>query len=164
MINSYFRRPLVWDYTLALAVCGTTYYLCHKNILILPKPQYTITTASDLSTIALTLAGFILTLLTVLITFKSGSSIDNRSKMDDHTVFEIFFATNLYFETVKHLKNCVKSLTIISVIGYSLKLFLNEDNHKYIYFFNVLGLIIIALTLWRSLLILTKIINLQKTE
>ncbi|QHS55558.1 hypothetical protein GWR56_08385 [Mucilaginibacter sp. 14171R-50] len=161
-MNQYFRRPLICDYTIGLTLCTVCFYFYRSSYISLPKEQFTVSTASDLSTIALTLAGFILTLLTVLITFKSGSTIKKDTNIDEETVFEIFFATDLYFETVKHLKNCVKSLTVISVIGYSLKLFLNEGSQKFIYFFNILGLVIIALTLWRSLLILTRIINLQK--
>ena len=162
MIDRYFRSPVFWDYTLAGLVTVGIWGLFLKHSIRLPKEQYIWSMASDLTTIALTLSGFILTLLTVLITFKSGSKVNKSSIAEQDSIFELFFATDLYFQTVKHLKNCIKSLITIAVIGFSLKLFLDECNHKYIYFFNVLGLIIIVLTIIRSLLILTKIINLQK--
>jgi len=102
------------------------------------------------------------TLLTILITFKAGSKVNRAAPNDDHNVFDLFFATGLYFETTKHLKNCIKSLIFVAVLGFALKLFLNIADLKFLFFSNVFGLIVLVLTLWRSILILTKIINLQK--
>lgn len=164
MIDRYFRRPLLWDYFFAITLSVIVIILYNKTYITLPKEEYIISIASDLSNISLTLAGFILTLLTVLITFKSGSKVTKESSNEHDSLFELFFATDLYFQTVKHLKNCIKSLITITVLGYSLKLGLNQNYYFYIYFFNVFGLVIIVLTLSRSLLILTKIINMQKTE
>lgn len=59
---------------------------------------------TDLITISLTLAGFILTLITVLITFKSSSKIKKLEVDSKEPIFDLFFATSLYFETVRHLK------------------------------------------------------------
>ncbi|WP_179415365.1 hypothetical protein HDF19_09910 [Mucilaginibacter sp. E4BP6] len=164
MIDLYFRKPLLWDYLLATLLCIIIFVINNIGWIFIPVNQNIWSMASDLSTTSLTLAGFIITLLTILITFKSGYRIKKGSKVEDETVFELFFTTNLYFETVKHLKNCIKSLVFISVLGYSLKLFLNDCAHKYIYFFNIFGLIVVILTLLRSLMILTKIIDLQKLE
>ena len=164
MIDVYFRRPLIWDYTLSFVITAITFRLYQINVVFFPKEEYIWSMDSDLSTISLTLAGFILTLVTVLITFKSASKIKKNSDLEDESIFNVFFATSLYFETVRHLKNCIRSLVCVSVLGYLLKLFLNNCDNQYIYFFDVFGVIIIALTIWRTLLILTKIINLQKQE
>ena len=59
---------------------------------------------SDLANTGFTSAGFILTILTVIITFKSASRISKQNYQEDNTVFELFFASDLYFETVKILK------------------------------------------------------------
>lgn len=164
MIDSYFKRPLVWDFSIGISFSVITIFLFEKGILSLPKEEYILSIASDLSMIALTLSGFILTLLTVLITFKSGSKVTKDANCENESLFELFFATDLYFQTVKHFKNCVKSLIFIAVFGYSLKLGLNSKSYSYIYFYNILSLVIIVFTLWRSLLILSKIIKMQKTE
>jgi len=127
----------------------------------LPKPDYVFSIASDLSNIALTLSGFILTLLTVLITFKGGSKITKDSEEGTYSVFDAFFATGLYYETVRHLKNCVKSLVVVSIVGYGLKLGLKQSIYQFIFFYNIYGLSVIILTLVRSLLILTRVVSLQ---
>ncbi|WP_418650140.1 hypothetical protein [Tenacibaculum aestuariivivum] len=117
---------------------------------------------SDLSNIGLTCTGFILTLLTVLITFKSSSKVSKENYSNENSLFEMFFASDLYFMTVKILKNCIKSLIFISVFGYSLKLGLKQEYLKFTFFYNVLGLTVLALTLWRCLMILTKILKMQE--
>lgn len=161
MLDKYFTRPLLWDYIAALIIIAASVILNYKGCLTIPKEEYVNSTTSDLTTIALTLAGFILTLLTVLITFKSTAKKKNEVNEDD-SVFELFFATDLYFQTVKHLKNCIKSLIFICLCGYIIKL--GVQKYHYLFFFNFLGIAIIVLTLLRSLLILTKIVDLQKQE
>lgn len=165
MLDRYFKRPLFWDYILASVLSGVMIVLFRKNYISLPKDEFALSITSDLATIALTLAGFILTLLTILITFKSGSKISKTNYDDENeTVFDLFFASELYFETIKHLKGCVKSLVFVAVFGFSLKLGLTQTYYKYLFFFNVFGLAIIVVTLWRSLLILGKIIKMQKND
>jgi hypothetical protein len=164
MIDMYFKRPIVYDYTFSCIICALCYKLVLKKSIVLPDVSFTISTATDICTIALTMAGFILTLLTVLITFKSGSKVTKSSFTENDTVFDAFFATDYYFITTRHLKNGIKSLTFIALLGYSLKLFLHKEHHQLIFYFNILGLLIIAFTIGRSLLILSKVINLQKEE
>jgi hypothetical protein len=164
MINTYFKHPVIWDCCIGTVLSLLSFFFLKRNILILPKEEYILSIASDLSTIALTLAGFILTLLTVLITFKSSSKVTKESNPENESLLDLFFATDLYFQTVKHFKNCVKSLIFIAIFGYSLKLGLSEKSYSYIYYFNVFSLVIIVLTLWRSILVLSKIIKMQDTE
>ncbi len=97
MIDRYFRRPLFWDYLLAAIGCFTLHLLL-KDHYVIPSSAVNIwSMSSELSLISLTLAGFILTLLTVLITFKSRSTIKNKIYNEASTVFEVFFATEIIF-------------------------------------------------------------------
>jgi hypothetical protein len=162
MIDNYFNRPLLYDYSLALIACLIFLVLNNTQNFDLPSAETTLSTTTDLSTVSLTLAGFVLTLLTVLITFKTGARIPNGIQNNDVPLFDLFFSTNLYYQTIDLLKGCIKSLMFIAVLGFSLKLLIYPSFTKYIFFSNVTVLIIIVMTLWRSLLILTKIVNLQK--
>jgi len=162
MIDFYFRRPLLYDYLFCCMVACILYILHTRNLIILPKAEMSVSTTTDLATIALTLAGFVLTLLTVLITFKTGARIPNSGGNEDVPLFDLFFSTGLYYRTTTLLKGCIKSLIFVAILGFTLKLFLTGGVTKYLFFANVIGLIIIATTLWRSLLILTNIIKLQK--
>lgn len=161
MIDIYFRRPILYDYLFCCIITGILYVLYIRQLITIPKAEVSISTTTDLATIALTLGGFVLTLLTVLITFKTGARIPNGQE-GDIPLFDLFFSTGLYYRTTTLLKGCIKSLIFVAILGFVLKLFLTETLTKYIFFANVVGLIIIATTLWRSLLILTNIIKLQK--
>ncbi|MDN3549327.1 hypothetical protein [Mucilaginibacter aquaedulcis] len=162
MIEYYFKRPLLYDYLIGTLVCALFFWLNQRGYFNLPNSNSSLSTTTDLSTISLTLGGFVLTLLTVLITFKTGAKIPNGSQNEDIPLFDLFFSTRLYYQTTGLLKGCINSLVFISVLGFSLKLLLSELFSKYLFYSNILGLIIIATTLYRSLMILTRIINLQK--
>src|SRR5690606_26011444 len=136
LLNKYFQRPLFWDYSLCFLICIISIYLYKKNILDLPPAADSISVTTDVTTISLTLSGFILTLLTVLITFKSGSHIKKIEPENSETIFNLFFASSYYFETIKHLKNCIKSLIFVAIVGFGIKLFLNQDLKVYTFFFN----------------------------
>lgn len=162
ILDKYFKNPILWDYLIALLISAILFHLNCRNYIHLPTSERSLSMTSDLSNIGLTCTGFILTLLTVLITFKSSSKITKENYTNDNSLFEIFFASDLYFMTVKILKDCIKSLIFISVFGYSLKLGLKKEYLEYTFFYNVLGLTIIALTLWRCLMILSKILKMQE--
>ncbi len=161
MIDLYFKRPILWDYVLAVIVGIILVVVCNRQLISIPSDEHLYSIVSDLSTISLTLAGFILTLLTVLISAKSTSKTKEKLSNDD-TLYEMFFSTDLYFQTVKHLKNAIISLTIIAVFGFILKLSSTVENYEILFIYNSLGLVVIFLTVWRCLLILTKIIKIQQ--
>jgi len=162
MIDAYFKSPIFWDYFFAALLSSGAIILWNNHLIISPKEEYLYSFVSDLATIALTMAGFILTLLTVLISFKSTSKQKRDSISESDTVFELFFSTQLYFETVIHLKNAIKSLTLMAVVGYCIKLTLNLKNYPVLFIYNIFGIIIVFFTVWRCLLILSKIIKIQQ--
>jgi len=163
MIDKYFDRPVLYDYCAAAITCGIVFFF-FKNYISFPANNISISMSSEISTIALTLAGFVLTLLTVLITFRTGAKIPNKHNQEDLPLFDLFFATPLYFKTIDLLKNAIKSLLFIAVLGFVLKLILRDNNIHYLFFANVSGVVVILTTFSRCLLILTKIVDLQKDK
>lgn len=163
MIDKYFKKPIFWDYCFSTIVILVVLFLQHKNIIAMPKEEYLYSIISDLSTVSLTMVGFILTLVTVLISFKSSGKVNKDNVKETDSVFDIFFASRLYFETIKHLKNGIKSLTFIALLGYTLKLTVSHVNYEYLFLFCFMGLSIILMTVGRSLLILSSIIKIQQT-
>lgn len=162
MIDQYFKRPVFWDCIMAIIFGIIGYFLCEKKIIVKPLVEDSILITSDITNISLTMSGFILTLLTVLITFKSGLK-SNKIQIDSNeSIFDIFFSTGLYHETVRHLKNCIKSILVVAIFGFALKLFCPTTLKSNIFYFNICGLTIIIVTLFRCLLILGKVMDLQK--
>ncbi|WP_452229451.1 hypothetical protein [Lacinutrix sp. MEBiC02404] len=162
ILDKYFRRPVLYDYLISIIVGALLYFLFYKGLINLPNDERSLSMTTDLANVGLTSAGFILTLLTVLITFKSSTSISKKEYSEDDSLFNLFFASDLYFITVRILKNSIKSLILISVLGFALKLGIPKEYLIYVFFYNVFGLIIIALTLYRCLLVLTKVLKMQK--
>lgn len=162
ILDRYFNNPVQIDVIISVIITVVIYFLIHQNFISVPKTERSISMISDLCNIGFTSAGFILTLLTVLITFKSGSSITKNNYDEKNSVFQLFFASDLYFLTVKILKNAIKSLIIISVFGYALKIGLSKEFLKYTFYFNIIGLTIITMTLYRCLLILSQIMKMQE--
>jgi hypothetical protein len=162
MLDIYFKRPVLWDYLIANLACCLFYGLYRTDIISLVAKERSISMTTDIANVGLTSAGFILTLLTVLITFKSASKITKENYTEEDPLFDLFFTSDLYFQTIGILKNCIKSLIFISIMGFGLKTLLSSTLTQYTFFFNIIGLCIIGLTLWRCLLVLTKVLKMQK--
>lgn len=162
ILDIYFRRPIFWDYLIALFAVWILFLLFKKEIIFLPSEQESYALTGDLTNIALTFVGFILTILTVLITFKDTSA--SKKNIDDEPAFNKFFSTDFYYETIRHLKNCIKSISTVAAMGFFLKLFLSSQNRIHLFFFNIIGLIIIMLSVYRCLIILGKILQLQRNS
>ncbi|RZK43055.1 MAG: hypothetical protein EOO90_05215 [Pedobacter sp.] len=162
ILDLYFRIPILLDYSVSITICALAYKLRSVNFLPLPKTEQIYSMSSDLTTIGLTLAGFILTFLTVLITFKADNKVRADNYDPDAPVFELFFGSHLYFLTIGHLKNATKSLVVITVIGYIVTLVASEASIGYLYYYNIIGITIITLTLWRCLLIVSNILKMQR--
>lgn len=163
MIDRYFKHPIFWDYFLSIIGITTALFLQHKGVITMPKEEYVYSIISDLSTVSLTMVGFILTLVTVLISFKSSRKIAQPSDKEKDSVFDIFFASILYFDTIKHLKNGIKSLTVVALTGYTLKLTVDHLKYEILFLFCFGAIVIMIMTIGRSLFILSQIIKIQQS-
>jgi hypothetical protein len=161
-MTKYFEIPIVWDYLILTLINIILCVLVKNNFLLIPEEDFILSMTSDISNIGFTSAGFVLTFLTLLITFKGSSTTNKNSSIETHGVFDLFLATDLYDKTITHLKNAVKSLVLMAIVGYSFKLLLNPPFKYIAYYFNISGVFLASITLWRCLIILTKILNIQK--
>lgn len=161
MIDRYFRNPIGFDFLVSTIAVILFTLGEHYNLYIPPSTNDLLSLTTDFSTLSLTSSGFILTILTVLITFKSSFSNNKLKELNDQSLFELFFTSNLYPITINIYKNCIKILILVSLIGFLIKI-LFSDYLYLILIFNIYALVIITLTLWRCLLVLSKIINMQE--
>src|SRR5690606_20250044 len=101
LLDKYFKRPLLFDYLLGCMLVGIVEIIRHKFSFRLPISDKSLSLVSDLSTISLPLAGFILTCLTVIVTSKTTAMKPHTSDNSDVTLFDLFFNTNLYYDTTR---------------------------------------------------------------
>lgn len=160
IVNFYFRKPLLWDFIISLSMALLTYLLIKKIIIEVPKHDFILSSVSDIANISFSSTGFILTILTVLITFKASSRKKEKIETYD-SALDFFFQTPLYAQTTSHLKNCIKSLVAIGLVGYIFKVITPKHCSEYLFCFLIFSLFVLALTLMRCLLILSKVLALQ---
>lgn len=153
-LDFYFRFPVIIDYTVGLIIISIIHYFVKENVLKIPKEDQILDYASETTTVLLTLAGFILTFLTVLITFKTGSTVPPPNP----SLMESFCNSSLYKETTRLLKNCIKSLIFLTLVIYVLR-FVNILGIWVIYYWVIFCIIGLLLTISRSLFILDNILK-----
>jgi hypothetical protein len=160
IVDIYFRNPLSWDCIISVFIAAGTCKLTYDKVIEVPKNDFILSSVSDIANISFSSTGFILTILTVLITFKAGSH--KKDKIENYdSALDFFFQTALYGQTTHHLKNCIKSLVILGLTGYVFKIITPKPFMEYLFYFLIFSLFILALTLMRCLLILNRVLTLQ---
>jgi len=160
LINIYFKSPLTWDCLISVGMAIATYKLTCNKVVEVPKHDFILSSVSDIANISFSSTGFILTILTVLITFKASSR--KKDKIENYdSALDFFFQTPLYAQTTSHLKNCIKSLVVLGLVDYIFKVITPKCFTEYLFCFLIFSLFILALTLMRCLLILSKVLTLQ---
>ncbi|MCK0190666.1 hypothetical protein [Arenibacter sp. F20364] len=171
MIDKYFTYAILVDIFIASLITGICCWLVAICLLPIPNSDFLFSTTSDIANVAFTSAGFVLTFLTLFVSFKASAKPIKKKKKETResaykvvSLFELFLHSELYLETIRHLKNGVKELILIALLGYSLKLLIGSVFIDFLFYYDIFGLIIISMTLWRSLLILTGVLKIEKRE
>jgi hypothetical protein len=160
LLDLYFKHPIKWDYFMCAVIIVAIIFGVYFSYIEIPKNSQILEVLTDISNTSFTSTGFILTILTVIITFKSTSA--KKTNISDHdSALDLFFNNDLYPLTTLHLKNCIKSLIFIAITGYFLKNLIPYESQYLLFYYNTLGLGILSLTLFRCLLILNKVLDLQ---
>lgn len=167
ILKTYFRYSITID-IIAATICYMLVYTCK---IIIPKEDILMSTTSDIANVAFTSAGFVLTFLTLLVSLKiSAKPFVKKEKetLEDaynrNTLFDLFLNSSLYTETIRHLKNGVKELIIIAILGYALKLSIPTIHFSFLLYFIVTAIVFISLVLWRSLLVLSGVLSVQDNK
>lgn len=165
ILDKYFKRPFTFDFFICLVIILSIF--CVEKFTSIqiktPKVDSLLTLSSELGNIGFTTSGFVLTLMTVLISIKGSISIPFDKLDKKGTVFQKFFFTEFYYESIKHLKIGVIELVSISVFCYLVKMFLGTFDLKFmIFIFNFCALLIISMVIFRTVFILSKIVSFEK--
>ena len=162
-MDTYFKTPILWDILISIAGISTFYLFPIISDFSLHSARI-IGLCSDIFNIGFTSTGFVITLLTILITFKANSKITKENYTEHNTLFEIFFTSELYHKTVNILKYCIGQLLLTSFLGVMLKLLIEGDQIRILFYYNIGSILLIVLAMARCLWILTKIMKFQKSS
>ncbi len=153
------KFPIIWDMIIATVVGCLVVVSIRKGFIIDQGQANAANLVSDMSNAGFTSAGFVLTILTILVTFKNANGAGEKD--DSTTIFQLFFSTGLYHQSVSIIKNCVLVVLFISGAGYAARLLIYHDSTLLLSVFACSSTIIL-LSLWRCTLVLSKILKLQR--
>tara|TARA_R110001606_G_scaffold312466_2_gene459183 strand:+ start:1381 stop:1893 length:513 start_codon:yes stop_codon:yes gene_type:complete len=162
IIDTYYKRPVLYDYLLSIILIGVFVFFDEKFDLKIIESNLGIDLSSDIGTVGLTVSGFILTLATILITFKSGQLLSDENLDDYSSPFKIFLSSRLYRQAINILKFGVLSLVTISILIFVFKILSGNLNPRITLFANIVGLVIISTTFIRCFYVLNIILKMQE--
>ncbi|SDX38258.1 hypothetical protein [Flavobacterium degerlachei] len=162
ILDKYYNNPILYDYSLCILIILSLQLGSERKLIKLPSGEFNFDFASDIGAIGLTISGFILTLITILISFKSSQILSDEKLKNDSSPFKIFLSSKLYKRAIEILQKGVISLIIISFLIYFSKLILPKEESSYMFFLNITGLIIILTTFLRCYYVLGLILKMQK--
>ncbi len=158
-LNFYFKFPVILDFVVSTLICITMATLTYNEIGWEFDRKRLTSINSDLISTSISLAGFVLAALTIIVTFK-----DNVKKGEQDSGKTVFFNSSRYFDLVKVFYGAALELLFIFILLTITKisdLFSFMGIEAYII---LASLIIICSAVFRSLILLFQIIKLQKAN
>lgn len=153
----YFRYPLTIDLLIIIIVWLINSYLA---IVTLDIEESTINSIiPSLIDTSISLAGFILAALTIIVTFKS--NLKAKGIKDAQNAFEMILASSNYKGIVNTFKGSILELTILSVVLYCMWLCKDGISASSEFKALVSGVIVLGLSIGRSLMILFKVLKIE---
>ena len=159
IIDNYLAYPVLWDGAFTLVL-----WECSKHLSIIPftlidKPNQ-INIIPNLIATDVTLAGFILAALTIIVTFKS--NLKAKGLEEAGNALELILSSTHYDNIVKVFKNAIVELVACFIVLYSAWAASDNFSINTLNRINCAGILITGLAIGRSLIILFIILNLEK--
>ena len=167
LLDGYYKRPLLWDLLLAATACVTIEWLLRPRLSFLKFPECTtvLDLLSDLASTSISLAGFVLAALTIVVTFRDnmqhkGVTLDEQQKQD-LTALELLFLSRHYYGIVKVFSWATLILVAIFILAALTKLAHLEMGIVPLFYWAVFLMTVLSLTILRCLFVLFRIVRLQ---
>lgn len=174
ILNIYIRRPLLWDIVITIALCYLYSFLIKKFSFSLNFDEDIIASIlSDLIGTSISLAGFVLASLTIIVTFKDNISqkIESNNNQNKNNLnnpnqsstsgIALLFSSKHYGRIVGVFTWAVFIYLGLFLVLSFLKLFLGKIPIDYFAYICIIPIVLITFTIFRSVLVLYKIIKLQ---
>ena len=155
ILDFYLVIPVICDFFIvSISILIWCFISKHYNITIHEDNKLSEVSA-EIGTVVITIAGFILTIITIIVTFKN--TVQQRVKKSNN---DLFYNSAFYSVTITLLKNCVKLLLFLFLVIYIARL-LHPISDLILFYINFSALIFSILVFLRFLLILKIIISFQ---
>ncbi len=156
VLDFYLRHPLKYDVVISLCIVAVLHYWAER----IPLTSFDRgSIISSLAGTAVSLAGFILAALTIIVTFRA--NVVSKGVTESSSGMEIIFNGPAYREIVAVFKGAIIGLIVCTSILYLGMLFGADLPPRWINLLNVVGLIEIIFSITRCLFVLFKVVELD---
>lgn len=157
VLDKYYNRPLLYDCIISSIVMIGVYIIDKSFNLDLKLKE----NSPNLGSIGLTISGFIMTLLTILLTVKSNNIIRGEDSKTSNNAFHIFLSSPLYSKSITILKSGVLILLFISFGTLAISVLGKELYSKFGFYINAICLLFILITFLRCFHVINMILRMQ---
>jgi len=161
IIDCYLKSPLWWDF-LIICVLITGNWLIPAFVSFKFEISAQIAVLSSLISTSVSLAGFILAALTIIVSFRS--NIACKKPEEAKNPLELIFSTDQYQKIIHVFKDAIIELTISFVCLFVVWIIAENLKSEFILQANVYGGLIIFLSLFRTLFTLFLVLKLDKNN
>ena len=159
ILDFYIKRAVLWDLLLIVTLLVTRHWwLMGLPFFTCPKSENLLTTMSDLINISISLAGFVLASLTIIVTFKENV---NPQQINPNSGIHLLFTSRHYKQIVHVFSRAAFVLLLLFVLLSIIKIIHQQTTNQILLDVVMASIMLISLTSLRSLLVLSKIIKLQ---
>jgi glycerol uptake facilitator-like aquaporin len=159
IIDSYFAYPILFDFALVVVIWICSKYLTFFDFKLIDRVNqiyiFPYIISADVS-----LAGFILASLTIIVTFKS--NLKSRGIEDANNALELIFSSKHYENIVKVFKKSLIEFILCMVFIFVVWASADNFSIRTINRVNTTGIIITTLAIFRCLYILFVILDLSQ--
>ncbi len=164
ILDRYIKRPLLYDLIIILVILGVLYLILNKLEVDVTSSKDDIkSTITDVIGTSISLAGFVLASLTIIVTFKDNITHKEISAPSQNPQTSIGLLLSS-----KHYKTIVGIFTWAAFIFLGLfllisvvKAFASHIEAKALFYLSLWAVLLTAFTIFRSLLVLYNVIQLQ---
>lgn len=161
IINHYLRWPLLFDAVVAIALgLGAAKYL--MPCIIIDYTEKLLDVIFSIIGTCVSLAGFILAALTIIVTFKSNLKAKGIAESND--ALELILSSKHYGSIVSVFKTAIIEFIVVAITLYLVAALSWVFSTSNLLIVTIVSIIISSLTIWRSLFMLFAILNLEKKD
>lgn len=161
LADSYLKIPIIIDMIIVSVIVfypKKYYFLSYK----ITDRATLLNLLSNLVGTCVSLAGFILAALTIVVTFKA--NIKSKNIQDSENAMEYFFSTPHYNSIVETFKKAIAEFTLCFIVLYGIWIVEKNITDTTIDTAIIASWFIVSIAIFRSLLVLFKILTLEKFE
>jgi glycerol uptake facilitator-like aquaporin len=159
ILDNYNKHPFVWDALITLSIWALSTKIEIYDFKYLDKDNQINLTSSIIEN-TVSLAGFILAALTIIVTFKSNIKAKNPDAAE--SPLELIFSSKYYSQIVSVFKSAITEFTIIFITLYLVWMYAENLSVTFLNFINLTTILLSALILVRTLTALFQVINLPE--